>query len=123
MKKEHSKSVLNTEVSSFQGCPLRGVPLYTAGRRTCVSRVHGDEDITGGVQLDLRPLEQQHGGPRVDPSLDGEDLLGHHGEHLQVDSVELVEAGPRPAGGQPFEELAKGDVVQAVGAVEHHALR
>lgn len=42
--------------------------------------------------------------------------------YLDVDPVELVEASPGAAGRQPLEELAHGDVVQAVGTVEHHAL-
>eukprot|EP00959_Pyramimonas_sp_CCMP1952_P119238 2492790-Pyramimonas_sp.AAC.2 len=49
-------------------------------------------------------------------------LLRHHGEHLQFDAVELIEARPRAATRKPLEELAHGDVVQAVRAVEHHAL-
>ena len=41
-------------------------------------------------------------------------------EHLELDAVELVEAGPRA--GRGLEELGHGQVVQAVRAVEHHAL-
>ena len=33
----HSTSVLNTEVSLFQGCPLRGLPLYTTAYMQPVS--------------------------------------------------------------------------------------
>ena len=45
---------------------------------------------------------------------DGEDLLCDHGEHFQVDTVELVEAGPCPGRGQSFEEFTHGLVVQTV---------
>ena len=31
----HSKSVINTEVSLFQGCPIRGVALYIASLVGC----------------------------------------------------------------------------------------
>lgn len=34
------------------------------------------------------------------------DLLRNHTEHLQVDAVELIKAGPRAAAGQPLEKLA-----------------
>ena len=42
--------------------------------------------------------------------------------HLDVYSIELVEAGPSTARGQSLEELPHGNVIQTVGAVEHHAL-
>ena len=42
--------------------------------------------------------------------------------HLQVDAVELVEARPGTRGGEALEELAHGEVVQAVRAVEDHTL-
>lgn len=42
--------------------------------------------------------------------------------HLQLNPVELIEAGPRPSLSQAFEELAHGLVVQPVRAVEHHTL-
>jgi hypothetical protein len=35
-------------------------------------------------------------------------LLRDDGQHLQVDAVELIEAGPRAAAGQALEELAHG---------------
>ena len=50
------------------------------------------------------------------------DLLGHDGEDLHVDPVELVEAGPGPGLGQALQELAHGVVVDPVRAVEHHIL-
>ena len=89
---------------------------------TRISRVHGDEDGAGGVQFDLGPLKQKDAGPRIDPSLDGQDLLGHHGQHLKVDTVELIKAGPCSTRGQPLEKLAQGNVVQTVRAVKHYTL-
>ena len=49
-------------------------------------------------------------------------LLCHHGEHLELYPVELVEACPCATGRQSLEELAHGDIVETIGAVEHHAL-
>ena len=41
---------------------------------------------------------------------------------LKIDAVELVKAGPCARCSKPLEELAHGDAVQRVRAVEHHAL-
>ncbi len=49
--------------------------------------------------------------------------LSLHVPHLEVDAVELVKAGPGSAGREPLEELGHGEVVERVGAVEHHTLR
>ena len=49
-------------------------------------------------------------------------LLRDDGQHLNVDTVELVEARPGTAGRETLEELAHGQVVQTIGAVEHDAL-
>lgn len=63
-------------------------------RSAGVARVHGDEHSARGVQAQFRAFEQQLGVAGEDASLDGQDLLRHHWQHLQVDTVELVEAGP-----------------------------
>eukprot|EP00962_Isochrysis_galbana_P031293 scaffold10193_cov107-Isochrysis_galbana.AAC.3 len=55
-------------------------------------------------------------------ALDGQDLLGNDRKHLEVDPVELVEAGPRASGGKALKELAHREVVEAIGAVENDAL-
>ena len=54
--------------------------------------------------------------------MDGGDLLGHHRQHLNVNAVELIKAGPGPSAGQPLEELAHSHEVQLVRTVEHHTL-
>eukprot|EP00964_Phaeocystis_antarctica_P055483 scaffold32640_cov63-Phaeocystis_antarctica.AAC.1 len=87
-----------------------------------VARVHRDEDGVGRVDGQVRPLEHEVLDARRDGALDGEDLLRHDREHLEVDPVELVEARPRARRGEPLEELAHGDVIEAVGAVEDDAL-
>ena len=89
---------------------------------TSISRVHSDENSTCGVQFDLRPLKQQSVVPRADSSLDGQDLLGHHRQHLQVDTIELIEAGPGTARRQTLEELPQSNVVQTIRTIEHHTL-
>ena len=45
--------------------------------------------------------------------LNGHDLLSDDGKHFNVDSIELIEASPCSAGGETFEELPHGNVVQA----------
>ena len=88
-----------------------------------VPGVHGDEHGAGGVEGELGALEEELLLVGLDGALDAVDLLRHHGQHLQLDAVELVEARPGAGLRQPLEELAHGLVVETVGAVEHHALR
>jgi hypothetical protein len=87
-----------------------------------VAGIHCDEGGAGGIEADLGAFEHDHVSAAVDTSLNGQDLLGHHGQHLQIDAVELVEARPGAAGRQALEELAQGNVVEAVRAVEHDTL-
>ena len=54
--------------------------------------------------------------------MDGQNLLSNHGQHLEVNSVELVEARPSSAGGETLEELPEGNVIQTIGTVEHNTL-
>ena len=42
--------------------------------------------------------------------------------NLQINSVEFVKAGPGAARRESLEELAQGDVIESVGAIEHDAL-
>eukprot|EP00959_Pyramimonas_sp_CCMP1952_P267506 5593186-Pyramimonas_sp.AAC.1 len=111
-------------------------------RTASIPGVHRDEHVARVAQrqvraLELEPLELGGLGTH-----DGEDLLGDDAKHLskglvrdsqgfsrcrlavhlEVDAVELIEARPRARGGQPLKELGHGEVVQAVRAVEHHAL-
>ena len=60
-----------------------------------VARVHRDEDAARAVQLDVTPLEDEALLALRDGGEDGQDLLGHHREHLDLDTVELVKARPR----------------------------
>ena len=57
------------------------------------------------------------GGQRV---YDGQDLLGHDGQHLDIDAVELVEAAPGARLGQAWKVAAHGLVVEAFRAVDHN---
>jgi len=54
--------------------------------------------------------------------LDSEELLSHHTQHLNVDPVELIKAGPGARLGQASKELAHEAVVQPLSAVEHHTV-
>ena len=87
-----------------------------------VAGVHGDEHATPVVEVELGVLEDEPLLLLLDGDLNRENLLRDDGEHLEVDAVELVEARPRAAGRQAFEELGHREVIEAVGAVENHAL-
>ena len=54
---------------------------------------------TEHLQLTLTMTLKPNSNP--DPDLDGEDLLCDHTEHLQLDSVELIEARPDTRSRQP----------------------
>jgi len=70
-----------------------------------IARVHRDGHEAVGIQFEHRPLEVKVLQLGRDGPLDAEDLLGHDGQHLQLDAVELVKARPRARRGQAFEEL------------------
>lgn len=72
--------------------------------------------------MDHRTLKEQLILAGGDASLDGEDLLGDDRQHLEINAVELVEAGPSTARREALEELAERDVVKTVGTVEHDTL-
>ena len=88
----------------------------------CISGVHGDEHGAGGVESQLRAFEHEAFEVGIDSILDGRDLLGYDGQHLELNAVELVEARPGARLRQAFEELAHRLEVQAIRTVEHHAL-
>ena len=56
--------------------------------------VHGDEDTTGGLEVDLPALKGKPLCLVGEGLQDGEDLLCHHREHFNVDTVELIETAP-----------------------------
>ena len=84
--------------------------------------VHRDKRRRLGVEGDLSAFEHEALQLVDDGLIDGEQLLGDHRQHLNVDAVELVEAGPRAAHGQALEKLAHHDVVHTLLAVEDDAL-
>ena len=63
-------------------------------RSASIARVHGDEGIAGGHQPDFHSLKCEHAELGSLSTLDGEHLLGHHTQHLQLDAVELIKACP-----------------------------
>jgi hypothetical protein len=87
-----------------------------------VARVHGDEEAAHGQQRDgaavARELELRRAG--LLGVLDREDLLRHHGEHRQLDAVELVEAAPQAALAQALEDLGAVGELLLVRAVGDH---
>eukprot|EP00983_Pelagomonas_calceolata_P101910 1158747-Pelagomonas_calceolata.AAC.23 len=73
-----------------------------------VAWVHCDEYPTRGQQLDEAALKVEGRQLHLEGVLDGEQLLRNHRQHLDVDAVELIKAGPGAALGQAAEELALG---------------
>ena len=63
-------------------------------RAASIAWVHGDEGIAGGHQPDVHALKGEAAQLSSLGTLDGQDLLGHHTQHLQLNPVELVKAGP-----------------------------
>lgn len=74
------------------------------------------------LNRDLTILKEESVHLLIDGVLDGLHLLGDDTEHLQLDSVELIEATPSAAARETLEEFTHGLVVEAVGAVEHDTL-
>jgi hypothetical protein len=54
--------------------------------------------------------------------LNGEDLLGNHREHLNVNAVELIETSPGTTRRQTSKESAHHVHIETIGAVENHTL-
>lgn len=50
------------------------------------------------------------------------ELLGNNRQHLQVNSVEFVEAGPGTTRGQSFEHLAHLVILHIIRAIEDDTL-
>lgn len=61
------------------------------------TRIHGDEDPTRPHQIYFKALEIETREVGGQGGQDGQDLLGHHRQHLDVDAVKLVKAAPGPA--------------------------
>jgi len=58
---------------------------------------------------------------RFDAIAHGLELHRAHREHFGNQSIELVEASPRAGRGEPFEDVAKTQIIHLGGAVEHIA--
>jgi hypothetical protein len=57
---------------------------------TCIAWIHGDEDATGGHKPDDAALEHKLGSIGLESVLDGQQLLGDHGQHLAVQKAASV---------------------------------
>lgn len=57
-------------------------------------RVHGNEDTAVAIELDLRALEDKPFLVERERLQHAQYLLGHYGQHVNVDAVEFVETTP-----------------------------
>lgn len=87
-----------------------------------VSGVHCDKDSKSQIQGNHLLVELELGQLGPNCALDGEDLLSNNREHLNINSVKLVEATPCSALSKTTEESSHHFVIKTVGAVEHDAL-
>ena len=76
-------------------------------RSTGVTGIHGDADEAHGVEAKLGAFEEEGLLVRLDGAENAQHLLRHHRQHLGLDAVELVEAGPRSRWSKSPEELSK----------------
>lgn len=58
------------------------------------TRIHGDEDPTRPHQIYFKALKMETREVGGQGRQDGQDLLGHHGQHLNVDAIKLIKAAP-----------------------------
>lgn len=77
----------------------------------CIPRIHRNEDSTRGYQLNHPTLKIKLAHVGFQRVLYGEKLLGNHWKHFDINTIELVEAGPRAALGQASKKLAHELVV------------
>ncbi len=106
--------------------PEHGLEIVGELSAASVARVHGDEDAAGGHEPHHAFLDVAGGRAGGEGLDNGHDLLCHHGQHLDVDAVELVETAPGACLGKATEVAAHRLVVEALRAVDHdnvHAQR
>lgn len=72
----------------------------------CVAGIHSDCHKTVGIEFELSSFEEEHVQLLLNGSLDAQDLLRHHRQHLQLNAVELIEASPGSRRRQPFKKLS-----------------
>ena len=86
------QNIDSNSYNSFEGDPLNQTLTW----------IHGDEDATGPLEFDLAPLEDEALRPGGQGGQDRQDLLGHDGQYLDVDTVKLVKTSPRAGLGQTW---------------------
>lgn len=89
---------------------------------TGITWVHCDKEGAGWVQREFCPLKNEALQVSSHSLLDTGNLLSDHGQHFQLNSVELIKACPGTGLCQTLEEFTHGFVVQTIRAVEHHTL-
>jgi hypothetical protein len=119
---------LRAELHPHDGLEVRHHHGHAAEERLQVLRqllaagvpgVHGDEVPHRRVEAHVERVagELEHFGARLLGVLDGQHLLGHHGQDRKPDAVELVEAPPQAGLAQAFEDLLHVAVPLLVRAV------
>eukprot|EP00760_Papus_ankaliazontas_P005950 PhM_4_TR1281/c1_g1_i1/m.7220 len=109
------------EVGNHHGNRTKeGLEVIGQLRATGVAWVHRHEDTAAEVEFDLVTLKAEPRQAQLHSVQDGEDLLRDDRKHLDLDTVELVEATPTSGLCKSAEHTAQALVVQTIGAIEHH---
>lgn len=74
------------------------------------------------LQRNISVLKEEYFLTLFTGNRDSQYLLGNDWQHLQIDTVELVETWPGTWWGQTFEEFTHGLVIQTIWAIKHHTL-
>lgn len=93
-----------------------------AGQHSSFGHRIGETVGTSGRQCNLQAAKVSHQNSHPESILDGEELLSYHTEHLDVNPIELIKAGPGARLGQTSKKLAHEAVVQPLPTVEHHTV-
>lgn len=73
---------------------VRDLEIVREFRASCIARVHRYGHEAVGIEFEHSPFKVKVLQLLLDGPLDAEDLLGHYRQHLQLNTVELVEACP-----------------------------
>ncbi len=78
--------------------------------------VHCYEDTAGPDEHDFSPLKHEPLRAGRQGTQDRENLLGDHGQHLNVDTVELVKATPGSSLKQTAPQYLKSTSISAISS-------
>ena len=68
--------------------------LHNKQSNSYLPRIHCDENIAAWVKSQVNALKDESFDPARHSSLDDVDLLAHHRQHFQLDTVKLIETSP-----------------------------